>query len=259
MKIFFVDSSSAGVKNFIDMGVENYLCSYYYDKDAHLADLILKHNPKAQIILDSGAFSAWKKNIEISINDYIDYCKANKHKFYGMINLDVIGNAEKSFENFKTMKKAGLDVIPVFHRVAGKLDPIEHLIYYCKNSDYVALAGYALSQAKFQVREMINYTKQMFDIIPKDKKIHLLGLTNFRTILAVDSSRVHSVDSSMVSRRSAYNNSISYTGLGHTTKAMAYRISKKQNIDLQRYATYQLLELERQINEHEEMIQCQNK
>ena len=259
MKIFFVDSSVNGVQSFLDMDVENFLISYWYDKDCRLTDLILKQNPKARVILDSGAFSAWKKKAEISVNEYISYCKAHKDKFYAMINLDVIGNAEKSFENFKIMKKAGLDVVPVFHRVAGKLDPIEHLIYYCKNSDYVALSGYALSQAKFNDREMINYTKKMFEIIPKDKKIHLLGLTNFRVIMGIGTERIHSVDSSMVSRRSPYNSSVSYSGMVTNSKAMPYRISQQQVLDLQHYAIHRLLEMERQINEHEEMKQCLSK
>jgi len=254
MKIFFVDSSRAGLKNFLEMGVVNLLVSYWYEKSSNLVNYILDINPKANIMLDSGAFSAWTQKKEINLDEYIAFCKANKNRLYSMVNLDVIGNAEKSLENFKIMKKAGLDVIPVFHRVDNKPDPIKHLEYYCKHSDYIALAGYV--QSRFGVRELVNYTKKMFDIIPKNKKIHCLGLTNPRIIMAVG-GRIESVDSSMVSRRSAYNNSISYTGIAHTTKGMAYRISKKQNIDLQRYAIYRLLEMERQINEHEEMIQCQ--
>jgi len=257
MKIFFVDYAKEGVQNFVDVGVENHLVSYWYERKSQYVDYILGLNPKANILLDSGAYSAWTLKKEIDLDEYIAYCKANKNKLYSMISLDVIGNAEQGFENFKTMKKAGLDVIPVFHRVAGKLDPIEHLIYYCKNSDYVALSGYA--QAKFNDREMINYTKKMFEIIPKDKKIHLLGLTNFRVIMGIGAERIHSVDSSMVSRRSPYNGSVSYSGMVTNAKALPYHINKQQNIDLQRYAIHRLLDMERQINEHEEMKQCLNK
>ena len=257
MKIFFVDSSKAGIKNFLEMGVENLLVSYWYERGSKLVDYILDINPKANIMLDSGAFSAWTQKKEINLDEYIVFCKANKNRLHSMINLDVIGNAEQGFENFKTMKKAGLDVVPVFHRVAGVLDPIEHLHYYCKHSERIALSGYAV--ARSIDRKMINYTKKMFEIIPKDKKIHLLGLTNFRVIMGIGTERIHSVDSSMVSRRSPYTSSVSYSGVVTNTKAMPYRINKQQNIDLQAYAIYRLLEMERQINEHEEMIQCQNK
>jgi|TARA_R110002074_G_scaffold313820_2_gene484311 hypothetical protein len=248
MKIFFVDSSKAGIDNFLDMGVENLLISYWYERQSKLVDHVLNAKPKTNIMLDSGGFSAWTQKKEINLDEYISYCKNNKDRLYSMVNLDVIGDAEQGFENFKKMKKAGLDVIPVFHRVSGVLDPIEHLHYYCENSSRIALAGYA--QTKFKVREMINYTKKMFDIIPKDKKVHLLGLTNSRIIMSAI-ERITSVDSSSVSRRAAYSNSLSYTGMTHHTTAMPYRISKQQNIDLQRYATHKLLDMEKQMNEYE--------
>jgi len=257
MKIFFVDASKAGIKTFLEMGVENILVSYWWERSSNLVDYILDINPKVNIMLDSGAYSAWKKKEEVDLNEYIEYCKANKDRLYSMVNLDVIGNAEQSLENFKIMKKEGLDVVPVFHRVSGVIDPIEHLHYYCKHSERIALSGYA--QTKFQIREMINYTKKMFDIIPKDKKIHLLGLTNARIIMAVG-ERIESVDSSSAACFRVYNNLSSYSGMLHNTKGMPYKIKfGEQTANLQQYATFRLLEMERQINEHIEMIECQNK
>ena len=99
----------------------------------------------------------------------------------------------------------------------------------------------------------------MFEIIPKDKKIHLLGCTNGALIMAVGSERVESVDSSAINLRAVYNRSIRYSGMQSTAKGMQYKITKDQMNNLQRYAVHQLMQMERQINEHTEMIRCQKK
>ena len=252
MKIFFVDSSTAGLKNFLRMGVENLLVSYWYEKSSNLVNYILDINPKANIFLDSGAYSALTQGAEINVEDYIKFCHKIKHKVKMIASLDVIENGYKSKENYDIMCNAGLDVIPCYH--SG--EPKEILEYYCKKADYIAVGALVSLTAK--PRNLTNYLSNIIDLIPRDKKIHLFGLTA-SNILFRFANRITSVDSSMVSRRSPYTSSVSYSGMVTNTKAMPYRINKQQNIDLQSYAIYRLLEMEKQINEHEEMKQCLNK
>ena len=45
MKIFFVDASKAGIKTFLEMGVENILVSYWWERSSNLVDYILDINP----------------------------------------------------------------------------------------------------------------------------------------------------------------------------------------------------------------------
>ena len=83
------------------------------------------------ILLDSGAFSAWNLGQRIDLDAYIGFVKANKGLIYRCINLDVIpGNfgsrewrpeaieaaAAASYANQQKMKEAGLNPIPVFHQ-----------------------------------------------------------------------------------------------------------------------------------------------
>ncbi len=87
---------------------------------------VKKHN----IILDSGAYSAWRGGKEVDVQNYIQFLHQIKDQIYGYFNLDVIpkGNtrianqehledaAKKSWKNLVTMRKAGLMPIPVYHR-----------------------------------------------------------------------------------------------------------------------------------------------
>ena len=83
------------------------------------------------ILLDSGAFSAFNLGERIDLDDYVGFVKANKGLIYRCINLDVIpgnfGNREwrpeaieaaaaASYANQQKMKEAGLNPIPVFHQ-----------------------------------------------------------------------------------------------------------------------------------------------
>ena len=45
------------------------------------------------ILLDSGAFSAWNRGERIDLSAYIDFVKANKGLNFRYINLDVIPEA----------------------------------------------------------------------------------------------------------------------------------------------------------------------
>lgn len=85
---------------------------------------------KIRLMLDSGAYSAWKRGEEINIYDYIDYIKRNLDWIEQYVNLDVIpgkpgssptqedveNSAKQSYKNLQIMKDAGLHPLPVFHQ-----------------------------------------------------------------------------------------------------------------------------------------------
>jgi hypothetical protein len=83
------------------------------------------------LLLDSGAFSAWSRGGDIDLDRYISYVKRNQHHLVGYFNLDLIGGkdgqrewdaelleatASASHTKLQKMKDAGLRPIPVFHR-----------------------------------------------------------------------------------------------------------------------------------------------
>ena len=83
------------------------------------------------ILLDSGAFSAFNLGQPIDLDDYIGYLKANEGLIYRCVNLDKIPGdfgirewrpekieaaAAASYANQQKMKEAGLNPMPVFHQ-----------------------------------------------------------------------------------------------------------------------------------------------
>ena len=82
---------------------------------------------RMKIIVDSGAYTAWKTGDSINLADYISFIKTNSHLIDSYINLDIIPSrsewrtkyieraAQQSYDNQQRMKAAGLSPIPVFH------------------------------------------------------------------------------------------------------------------------------------------------
>ena len=95
-------------------------------------------------ILDSGAFTVLSQGIEISVEQYIDFCLEHGHLFDQVITLDdIAGNLAVTWKNTKAMIDAGLDPVPVFH---GR-EPFEVLAHYCEKFDRVGL-GFFRSPSK---------------------------------------------------------------------------------------------------------------
>lgn len=86
--------------------------------------------PPINLLLDSGAYSAWTHNETIDVREYIKFVKQVKDKVWAYVNLDVIpgtietvrtremveASAKSSYENLQRMKDAGLRPLPVFHQ-----------------------------------------------------------------------------------------------------------------------------------------------
>lgn len=84
-----------------------------------------------EIMLDSGAYSAWFHGAAIDLDTYIDFCQEHKSRFKSIVCLDQIPGANRSaaktsvdiekaaiisHRNHTIMRKAGLEAIPVFHQ-----------------------------------------------------------------------------------------------------------------------------------------------
>ena len=134
---------------------------------------------KVSLFLDSGAFSAFTKGIEIKIEDYIQFIKDNTKYIDIYANLDVIGDAEATWQNQKIMEAAGLSPIPCFH--AG--EEWRYLERYIANYDYIALGGIAQLGRRAQ-----SWMDSCFDLLcdkegyPK-VKVHGFAVTSLRLML----------------------------------------------------------------------------
>tara|TARA_R100001143_G_scaffold58341_1_gene56170 strand:+ start:151 stop:1218 length:1068 start_codon:yes stop_codon:yes gene_type:complete len=85
---------------------------------------------EVDIILDSGAYSAWNSGDVITVEEYGTFLEANRDSFKHCVNLDVIpgvrnkkptpaevdASAAAGWENLKRLEDRGFDPIPVFHQ-----------------------------------------------------------------------------------------------------------------------------------------------
>jgi len=142
-----------------------------------------------QVILDSGAFSAWTKFKAIDLDDYIAFINQHKDLVDFYINLDVIpGNfgrvpsikevkesALASIKNLEYMESKGLRPMPVFHQG----EELKYLTTYIeKGYDYIGI-----SPANDRgTSEKIQWLDGIFEFIGDDKgfptiKTHGFGVT----------------------------------------------------------------------------------
>lgn len=148
------------VKSFDGFGV---LASFAYP-DKYFDYL---NNGFSDVMLDSGAFSVFKGKKTIDIDAYVSFVKENSVKL--TVNLDVLGDGEKSLGNWQYILSKGVKVMPVYHFN----DDISQLYTYVEGTDYVGLSATSMV-AQNQMRI---YLDKIFSIYP-DHKFHLFGCTS---------------------------------------------------------------------------------
>lgn len=141
-----------------------------------------------KIMLDSGAFSAWRRGVKIDIDQYAEFIKKNGHLFECCVNLDVIKGdnvydvddanekARKSYNNWMYLQRLGVDTLPVFHLGTDE----KWLEKYLRKTDYVAVGGIAKTS---QQRRLIGldrvWRKYLLDAEGRPlTKVHGMGMTS---------------------------------------------------------------------------------
>lgn len=162
----------------------NVLIAYPYFKSSIIKSLHEDRSYIKSLMVDSGAFTAFNGGYEIPVYEYVNFL--NKIKSLSpqyIIQLDVIGDHERTFENYFEMVQRGITPVPVFTRGA----PLNDLDYiYEKISDFVLLGGVASGAGR---HEYVN----MFLKRNKGRKVHLLGYTNTAIL---KKHKVYSLDAS---------------------------------------------------------------
>lgn len=150
------------------------LASYAYLKNKPDFVNSLVRDPDLDLLIDSGAFTAFHSGKPIQLADYIDFIRRHKVKNY--FTLDVIGDAEATREQYLDMLAEGLKPIPIFTRGA----PIEHLAEYAKTSDFIALGGVSL-----KVENTLGYVSWFMQEAAKypKLKVHWLGWSDHDMVL----------------------------------------------------------------------------
>lgn len=175
-----------------------------------------------ELLLDSGAFTATNAGATISITDYISFLKANKGRFFGYIQLDVIGDPAQSSVNLQRMLDAGLSPLPV--HVRG--DDEQRMDELFELSEWVALGGFRRPgrgpAPKPYIKEKMKWAK--------GRRVHWLGYTN-PTMVA--SFKPYSVDCSSWAYGGMYGWLYLYNGNGswariHRKDKSKHRLTPRQ-------------------------------
>lgn len=189
MKIYFAGSfSGVPVERLKEMGIVHKLYSFTNEKKQAT-------EWGSGLMLDSGAFSVMTKGIAVNIDDLIDFIK--KYKPEVAIQLDVIGDDDKTWKNYLYMKKK-VDVLPVIHYKASD----KHIKRVVDSADYILLGGLVpLSTQKEKMFAWLDYLYSNYSL--QNKKIHLLGITNAKIL---ERYPVYSSDSSSALSINRYPN-----------------------------------------------------
>ena len=130
---------------------------------------------KPKVILDSGAYTAHRKGKKIDIDEYAEYVKKHGNEYEVCFNLDSIGNAKKSYTNWKYLQSLGVNTIPIYHVGTNEV----FLRKYLRENDYIGLGAIANLETTQRLLGLSHIwktyltDKQGMPII----KVHGLGLT----------------------------------------------------------------------------------
>jgi hypothetical protein len=85
--------------------------SFPYRRRSAWADL----SHFSSVALDSGAYSVWRRGVEVDIGEYADYCARLADALEWYANLDVIGDWRAGLRNLFALERRALSPVPVFH------------------------------------------------------------------------------------------------------------------------------------------------
>ena len=149
-------------------------------------------------------FADWSfnKNADVRkyLDEYIEFIHKYKNQLMGYVNLDIIYNAEESWENQKYMESNGLRPIPVFHYG----EDFKWWRKYVDNYEYVGIGGVAggITLQQFVISLGDKAFRYIADTNP-EVKVHGFAVTSFNLMTRF---RFYSVDSTTWLKHAAYGN-----------------------------------------------------
>lgn len=133
--------------------------------------------------------------------DYIDFLKKESSNFFVYTNLDVINNAELTWQQQLLLEQNGLSPAPVFHISS----PEKYLKRYVDNYEYIAIGGMG-GNSKKNVFPMLDHLFKKYIIDDKGKprvRVHGLAATSLPLMQRYP---WYSVDSSTCLKLAIYGN-----------------------------------------------------
>ena len=170
MKVYFVTTGLREEMQVIKkVRPPRLLCSYWYFKNKPLSKFCEELGYQPEILLDSGAYSAFTKGKHVNVLDYIEYIRANRAYITNYISLDVIGDPSMTLLLCDLMWSAALCPIPVIHYG----EDLRFIDYYRKGWPPmpIALGGTVPIRDKRVVAAWCAEVKRKYP----DAELHLLG------------------------------------------------------------------------------------
>lgn len=175
--------------------VPYFLESYHYIGRQSALDKIRRDN--VQVFLDSGAYSAFTKGVEVDLKAYCRYILENDDIIVkdGGVRcasvLDSIGNPLQTWENQQAMERLGAAPLPCYHYG----DDERYLEYYISHYEYITIGGMVpISNKQLEYWLDRIWATYLTDSSGTPRcKIHGFGLTSLQLI---EDYPWHSVDSS---------------------------------------------------------------
>lgn len=155
-----------------------------------MAEVNINPDNKVQLMFDSGVFSAWSHNEELTIDEYIEYLKSHKQHLFSYVTMDRVPDsssktggfptpeecrksAKGSYENQQKMKEAGLSPIPVFHQG----EDIKWLERYLKDGeDYIGISPWKTNITKAAQRQWLD---QIYSLLTDSKGVPIVKTHGF--------------------------------------------------------------------------------
>jgi hypothetical protein len=229
-------------------GIEHILESYHYIHRQSFVEKI--REDKTSVFLDSGAFSAFTKGVDVDIRGYCEYIKRNKdiiEKVDGILCasvLDGIGDPLKTYENQCMMESLGAKPLPCFHYGEDE----RYLEYYIANYDYITLGG----MVPISTPQLILWLDRIWEKYLTDGaghpkiRVHGFGLT---TIVLMERYPWFSVDSSSWAQISAFGN-IMLPGYGPLSVSVNSPSAKDYNRHINTLPEIQRLAIIKQVTDY---------
>jgi hypothetical protein len=111
MRIYFTGAPLANAEYLELMEGRDVMFSYVFRKRGVWRDL----GRFGSVVLDSGAYSVWRKGTEVDLGEYAELCAELEGRVEWYANLDAIGDWRAGVRNLSRLEARGLSPVPVFH------------------------------------------------------------------------------------------------------------------------------------------------
>ena len=197
----------------------NLLVAYPY-LDRKIVDFVADHEDEIRLLIDSGAFTAWKSGKPIRLQHYQKFLSELPFSPFRYFTLDVIGDEKATAGNYETMRRCGFSPVPIFTRGA---DPAS-IDGYFETSDLVGIGGLVgTNDAKGYVNGIMKSVG--------DRRVHWLG---FNALPFIARHRPYSCDSSTWSESVRFGKINVYLGAGKWKKVHRRDFDSRPPADVMR-------------------------